>query len=98
MGIKRTASFSNFEEQNKCQACSKMSLAVKKKYKTLHCIKKTTVYENRTHRILFLSVWIRVCFQALRKKLDITQFFSDIHSKVLRSVRITFFVLHLSFF
>jgi hypothetical protein len=48
--------------------------------------------------ILFLSVWIRVCFQALRKKLDITQFFSDIHSKVLRSVRITFFVLHLSFF
>jgi len=71
-----------------------MSLAVKKKYKTLHCIKKTTVYENRTHRILFISVWIRVCFefQALRKKTRYNSFFSDIHSKVLRSVRITFFL------
>jgi len=89
--FRRTKQMSSlFEDVSSCQ----------KKYKTLHCIKKTTVYENRTHRILFISVWIRVCFefQALRKKTRYNSFFSDIHSKVLRSVRITFFVLHLSFF
>merc|ERR1712037_653108 len=95
--IKRTASFSNFKEQNKCQACSKMSLAVKKKYKTLHCIKKTTVYENRTHRILvFLFEFVYALnFKHYEKKVDDNSIFlSDIHSKVLIRVRITFFVLH----